>query len=279
MRRLIVAVLFLPVLAFGTDVKPVSGSYASLDYYLGVYSSSDGRDAVSHHDFLDFVAKLDSKRTSFRDDRAFINHVFVKVHQKFLKNFTPYASFGELLETGNYNCLTGTATYGLLLEHFGIDYKIIETNYHIFLLAGTGKETVLLEATDPINGFTDSPVEIEKRIALYKQNTIQATASNANYYHYSFDLYNEVKLDQLLGLMHYNLAIVNYNNQQFSHAISHLDKALELYDSPRIEEFSRVIMLSVVESSLDAPVKEFYVKRIQSIRKKRVMLMASAKAN
>jgi len=279
MRLLIVLVLLLPILANAQGTTPVSGSASSIDYYLNLYSSSSGRQAVSHDEFHDFIGKMEGKRLSFRDDNAFVNHVFVKAHQKFLKSFTQYASFNELFEKGNYNCLTGTAIYALLLEHFEIDYKIIETNYHIFILATTNDGNVLLEATDPINGFVDQPGDIEKRIQGYRQNEIQEASSRKNYYQYSFDLYNEVKLDELLGLMHYNIAIVNYNNQQFQSAISHLDQALELYDSPRIEEFSRVIMLSVVESSLEPSVKEFYVKKIQLIRKKRVMMVASARAN
>ena len=58
-------------------------------------------------------------------------------------------------------------------------------------------------------------------------------------------------------------------------AIDHLDLAIELYDSPRIEELSRVIQLTVVESSLDNAAKEVCIRKIQSIRKKRLQLTAS----
>ena len=77
------------------------------------------------------------------------------------------------------------------------------------------------------------------------------------------------------GLLHYNLSIEAYNQQNFQEAIHHLDKALDLYSSPRITEFSAILLLSVLESKLDESVKESYLKRIQAIRKKQLPVMAS----
>jgi hypothetical protein len=283
--RFLIAVLLLPILVRSQDVAIMSASVSSnptstsINHYLNLFASAEGMTEGKHDEFLEFLRKLESKRSSFRHDQAFLHYVFTKTHQKFLKTFTPYATFSELFQGGNYNCLSGTALYALLLDHFKIDYTIVETNYHIFLLANTSTGKVLLEATDPVNGFNEKPAEIESRISEYKQNVVQETEAHKKYHHYSFNLYNEVRLDQLLGLMHYNLSILNYNKKQFQSAISHLDKALELYNSPRIEEFSRVILLSVVESPLDDSTKEIYVRKIQSLRKKRVTMVATAKAN
>lgn len=277
--KIIGFVMLLMLPGFSRAGDPATTPTTSLNYYLNLFSSSDGGSSVSDKAFLDFVDKLESKQGSSRDDQSFLHHVFVKTHQKFLKDFAQYASFRELFSDGKYNCLTGTALYALILDHFNIDYKIIETNYHIFIIANTAKGDVLLEATDPVQGFVNNSDEINRRIEGYKQNKIQEINPDKNYYQFSFELYNEVHLDQLLGLMHYNLAIVDYNGSELQSAITHLDKAFELYDSPRIEEFSRVLTLSVVESSLTPSLKEFYVKKLQSIRKKHNLSSASAKAN
>lgn len=279
MRVIGAVLLFLMLPGFSRAEGTLSAPTTSLDYYINLFSSSDGRSGVADKTFTDFVQRLKSKRASFRDDKAFVHHIFQKTHQKFLRNFTQYATFRELFYGGNYNCLTGTAIYALMLDHFQVEYRIIETNYHIFVLVDTEKGKVLLEATDPVKGFIDDSQEIEKRIQDYKRNDIQEAGIDKKYYRYTFELYSEVKLEQLLGLLHYNIAIAKYNDQEFQAAIAHLDQALELYDSPRIEEFSRIITLSVVESSLSTSVKEFYIKKLQSIRKKHVMMAASAKAN
>ena len=128
---------------------------------------------------------------------------------------------------------------------------------------------------NPLYGFVTNPAEIEKRIAQYKQNTIQAEGDKKKYYEYRVNLYQQVSLDQMSALLHYNLSIEAYNQQNFQKAIDHLDKGLALYNSPRITEFSGVLLLSVIESKLDEPVKERYVKRIQTIRKKQLPVMAS----
>jgi hypothetical protein len=279
MRLIVVVVLFLPILAIAQDFRTTSQAKLTTQEYLDLYSASDFSHNRSHDEFFGFIDKAESKRSMFRDDQAFIQHLFVKAHQKFLRDYEQYATFGQLFVKGKYNCLTGTAVYALLLDHFNIDYSITETNYHIFLTAKTSSGNVLIEATDPTQGFVTDPALIEKRIQAYRQNENAVAERGKKNYYYSFSLYNEVTLLQLAGLLHYNIAIGNYNDHEFGHAINHLDSALALYDSPRIEEFSRVLLLTVAESGLDKTMKELYMKKVQTIRKKRLMMMASAQAN
>jgi len=271
-----VVLLFMPILALAQGADGVPASTSPIAYYVHLYSASNGS-TVTSDKFMEFVGRMESKRSSFRDDHEFVSYLFHKTHQKVLRFYKSQASFDELLSRGTYNCLTGTAVYAMLLSHFGLPYKIVETNYHIFILTETNRGEVLLEATDPFHGFLDKPTAIEKRIDGYRKNEIAETDASKKYYRFRFSLYNEVTLDQLLGLLHYNLAIESYNTGEIQLAISHLDQALELYNSPRIEEFTRVMQYSVVGSALEAPVKAFYVKKIQSLRKKRHLVMASAK--
>jgi hypothetical protein len=77
------------------------------------------------------------------------------------------------------------------------------------------------------------------------------------------------------GLLHCNLSIEAYNQQNFQEAINHLDKAVALYSSPRITEFSAILLLAVIESKINDSVKDGYLKRIQAIRKKQLPLMAN----
>ncbi len=273
--RLLIVVLMVPILAAAQGSGTTSVPQSSIESYLDLYHHTDQTEAVSNDDFIRFANRMASKRASFRDDRAFLEHVFIKTHQKFLKDYEQYASFSELFDGGKYNCLTGTTAYALLLDHFDIEYSVIETNYHIFLTASTNNGQVLIEATDPSNGFITDQRKIQKRIKTYRENEIQTSAKKL--YQYSFDLYNEVDLNELAGLLYYNHAVENFNRHKYQSAIDQLDLAFALYDSPRIEELSRVIQLAVVESSLDNGSKEVCVRKLQAIRKKRLQMMASAK--
>lgn len=270
-----IILFLLPALAFGRPAKgPVTPLDGRIAYYAKLYSQTSAN-RQSTDELALFIEKLDRKQSNFKSTSAFLEHVFTKTHQKFLKNFSEYASFPETLSKGTYNCLTGTAIYALILEHFDIRYKIIETNYHIFLLALTEQGPVLFETTDPVTGFVTNNEEIEKRIATYKQNSIQATSSAKTYYRYTTDIYNSVSLDQVLGLLHYNLSIVAFNSNDLTLAIDHLGKAMELYQSPRIEEFSRIILLAVMEGNLTPSEKERCLETIRALRSKHVVVTAS----
>jgi hypothetical protein len=87
-------------------------------------------------------------------------------------------------------------------------------------------------------------------------------------------LYQPVQLSELRGLLHYNISTDAYNHQDFASAISHLDEALELYNSPRIAEFSNVLLRAILQSNLEESIKEVYVSQVKTIRKK-IPVMAS----
>ena len=272
MKFLALIILFQPILLFGQQGQ-TSSSEDKLSRYIVTYSNVDGS-VASFNEISNFIKKLERKEMQ-KKSTGFIRHLFLKTHQEFLKHYAEYASFSETLDKGRYNCLTGTALYALLLDHFDIEYKVIETNYHIFLLASTGEGQILFEATDPLNGFIEKPKDIDSRINLYKQNRVQETSIDKKYYRYNFNLYSQVSLDQIEGLLHYNFSIMAFNEQNLHASIQRLDRALDLYNSPRMLEFSSILLLSVMESKLDSVDKENCMKNIQAIRKKQVQVMAS----
>lgn len=272
---LLLTILSFPGFCQGSE-GVVEEPTTTLHRYLADYSATDNQAVVSSSEFLSFVEKLSLKRPDFKHEKLFLNYLFSKTHHRFLKNFQEYSSFSDLLKNGTYNCLTATALYALLLNHFDIDFNIVETNYHIFLMVQSKQGRILFEATDPTNGFVSNQKEIEERISLYRQNTFQEKRADRNYHHFSFDLYNEVSLQQILGLLYYNHAINAYNQQQLLPTINYLDKAYALYQSPRMEELSRIVLLSVMESNLDVTAKERCVRKIQIMRKRKIEVVASA---
>jgi hypothetical protein len=276
--RLRALILLLPILVFAQDVSGLSSPPADIEYYVGLFAQSDASNTLLKADLIKFTLQVNRKRNG-KTEKQFLQYIFGKTHQRYLKTYEPYARFGGLTKNGTYNCLTGTALYALLLDHFGFDYKIIETNYHIFLLVNSSSGNVLFEATDPINGFVAEESEIEKRLAFYKENKLKQDVGDKTFYQYQFKLYNEVTLEQMLGLLHYNLAIEAYNVQQFTTAITHLDKAIDIYNSPRIQEFSKIVLLSVVQSKLEASVKKECIKKIQSLRRQMMPGIASSSAS
>jgi hypothetical protein len=272
-RGILIGLIFLlPALAIanrGADKK------FSVEENLKAFLSVDHYRTQSVKSFESFLRKLDKKNTSVNRERAFIRHIFEKTHHRFLKNYEAYASLDETFDKGSYNCLTGTILFSLILHHYNIEHQVIETNYHIFILAETAEGQILLEATDPLNGFVTSPKEIEARIAVYKQNQIQDQQRDKSYYKFRFELYNTVSLDELRGLTYYNNAVDSFNQKNLETAVQNLVKANELYSSYRIEEFSQILLLSLQQSDLDLKTKENCMNTILSLRLKSLPVLAS----
>lgn len=248
-----------------------------LSHYLYIYQAQDEQLYLVEN-VLSFAHELASKRDRYASEQDFLQLVFQKTHRRFLKHFEADATFAETLAKGRYNCLTGTALYALLLRHFEVNFSIIETNYHIFLLANTTSGQVLLETTDPVNGFVADEMMIERKLGHYRENTMPEASAGTGYrYQYNFKLYKPVSLDEMIGLMHYNLAIAAHNRQASAEAVRQLEAAASWYRSARLEEFSRVVLLSLAESTqLQPDDKAAYIRRVQAIRKQHALAMASA---
>ncbi|HEU5289384.1 MAG TPA: hypothetical protein VFU05_02000 [Cyclobacteriaceae bacterium] len=269
MKKLtIILALLISIPSFGFEGGPIVPTSS----YLNSFLSIDDQQLSTGASFDSFLKKLEKKQQTIRREKDFVRFIFTKTHQEYLKSYKPYASFNELFNKGDYNCLTGTILYALVLNHFGIQYEVIETNYHIFLTVETKQGKILLEATDPLEGFVDTDRGIEKRIATYKQNTLIATNSKLNHYQFSFDLYKTVSLEELQGLLYYNKAVDSFNHQQLEKSIRFLEKAHELYSSSRIHEFSMILLLAVQQSEWSAEMKEKYLHVIYSISEKNSLI-------
>jgi hypothetical protein len=224
----------------------------------------------------EFVQKLDRRQANFRTEQQFLQYLFTRIHQTHLKRFQDYARITDLFSNGAYNCLTATILISTVLDYFEIDHEVIETNYHIFILARTKEGEVLIESTDAREGFVTSPEMISRRIALYRENSIQSTNSELSYYRFGFDLYNTVSQPELVGLLYYNQAIEAFNNQAIVESVSCLMQAGERYVSPRIEEFSELLLVAVHESKLRGEEKTRLKRTLQAIRYKALPAVASS---
>ena len=261
MRFLAAFVLFASLGSASATTPPGQG----FESYVATFSSVDGLSTDSEK-LQQLVRKLSDKQIRSGKKAAFVDYLFTKTRQQFLRNFTDYATFTETINTGTYNCLTGTALYALLLSHFEIPYHVIETNYHIFLIAETENGRVLLEATDAENGFVQGESNIDDRIKEYRQSPPLKHDRSKTYYQYEADLYKEVSLDELTGLLYYNRAIVAYNQHDLPGSIENLSRSVERYQSARTSEFASILQITVAGSDLDNDVKRQYLREIQRLR-------------
>ncbi|MBX2961119.1 MAG: hypothetical protein KF687_01330 [Cyclobacteriaceae bacterium] len=219
-----------------------------------------------------FVLKLSKKHASKANEVSFIRYLFNQTHNQYLKRFSSNATFASVFADGSYNCLTGTILFSVLLDHFKIEHRIIETNYHIFILIQN--DDLLIEITDPNNGFITGKEDVANRIEKYRLQGVDPVNPRLAYYEYSFELYNEVSDAELIGLLYYNLAVDSFNQSNLKEAVRYLSRAIERYASPRIEEFAEILLLAVHESRLQTQEKILCKKELQTIRYKAMLVMA-----
>lgn len=271
--RLIILALITSFLQAEATVIPKpdfsATSADALQSYLATTNAT-----VDENSWTTFIEKLAQKKAKSKSEIQFLRHVFTRTHQQYLKYFKTNTTFASLFENGSYNCLTGTILYSTILHQFGIDHQVIETNYHIFILAQTNEGEVLIETTDPHEGFVTSSDKIAARINQYRNQGVQSTDPTRSYFRYSFELYNEVSQNELIGLLYYNLAVDSFNQQSLQEAVHYLGRAIERYASPRIEEFSEILLLAVHESKLKEKDKILCKKELQTIRYKAMVVMA-----
>ncbi|HLZ16910.1 MAG TPA: hypothetical protein VKQ08_07710 [Cyclobacteriaceae bacterium] len=177
-----------------------------------------------------------------------VKQLFHRSHRKFLKNYKAYATPSDIFERGSYDCLSGTYLLSLGLDNLGIKHRIIETNYHIFLIAETDRGDVLLESTDRFGGIIANPEKIEERICNYRSNT----TGNANQLYLSHvKIYHEILLPQLLGLFYFNQAVAAFHRNDLAASKWYLESAWKIYDNLRVYEFTPILIHSILQSQLD----------------------------
>lgn len=197
-----------------------------------------------------FIYELKEKKAHYKSEVRYFKKVVNKSHKKFLRNYKAYSQFNEVLEAGNYDCLSGTAFFSVVLGELGFTYKIIETNYHIFLLIDTPTKQILLETTDRIAGIKTNAKDVEKSLLEYRQNQLVANSGKANYYRYQANLFREVNPLQLSGLLFFNQAVVAYNQHDWILCADRLERARSIYNNERVEELSELLIGAVALSSL-----------------------------
>lgn len=210
--------------------------------------------------FNEYVDYLREKRVKGNSGDDFFSMVYYKTHKKFLKKYLPYSSFGELLKTGSYDCLSATIFYALILNKLEIPFDVVETEYHIYLLIYENNRQYMFETTDPVYGFVNDPEVIKQRIEeINTQNDALATSY--------LTLQEEARFitdfHQLAGLQYYNAAVDALRNQNIIASIDQLEKARLLDNSDRFKEFGKYLARVLVdEKSISDEDKQRYLMKL-----------------
>jgi len=254
---------------------PVIGWSQSADrFQLLLQSAPSQQPALATSKMNQFISALELKRSKLKSDESFLRYAFRE--NTFLKDYKAYSQFPEIFNSGQYDCLSATSFFSLVLDAFDFEYKIIETNYHIFLVVEADHKQLLLESTDKTNGFVSNDRLIRERINGYRENRMPAEANSDKYYYrYDLDLYEQVMPYQLTGLLYFNQAVEAFNNNELSDCATKLKKAIRIYNSPRIAEFAVILVSKVAISEMEDEEKKSIIRPFASLIKARSSVIAA----
>ncbi len=236
----------------GNDIDPFM-------LQLSVNYQNDNSPVEWKAQFSEYVAEMTKKRDKGMDEDMFITQLYYKTHKKFLKNYRNYSSFSHMLETGNYDCLSATIMYALLLNEFDIKFEVVETDYHIYLIAEYENGRIMLETTDPVNGLITKEDDIIERID--EINTRNQSLSEG-YLTLQTDR-NFMSLVRLTGLQYFNASVAALNEGEIISAIDQLEKARIYDDAERFREYGKhLARVLVYDQSLSEETRQQYLLKL-----------------
>jgi hypothetical protein len=203
------------------------------------------------NEITSFTGSLNKKKTS---EIKLVKSLFHKAHRDFLKKYHAYATINDVFENGNYDCLSGTYFLSQAFTVLGIKHRIIETNYHVFLVAETNRGDVLIESTDRYQGLVSDPKQMAERIESYKANRTDKISGQL--YLSQIKIYHEILPVQLSGLLYFNLAVDAYHSNDLVASCRYLQSAWEIYDNPRIDVFAPILSRAIAKSLLSEQQKD-----------------------
>ncbi|WP_281616431.1 hypothetical protein [Flammeovirga sp. SubArs3] len=163
-------------------------------------------------------------------NKSIVKKLFNKTRQQFFKNYSECSTFSNMLETGTYDCLTGTLLFAHIFEELGYEYKIKQLNSHVYiLLQDPILGETLIESTD-VYGYINNERDINEKIKSYESRL----QNSLLYEKYGMNLNEDLSIIDIAGLQYYNQAVHAYRNSNMPEAQLSLYKASIVTDSPRV---------------------------------------------
>ncbi len=245
---------------------------------LALYIDSSNQNNENINNKVDkLIAKLEKAKTRRKSDYSFLRALFYKTHNSILKDYDRLASMGETLEKGSFGCVTGTAIYALLLEHFGYEYKVIELPNHVFIHLELDNASYIFESTLAFDGFRRSNEALDKILKQRWINNRRITSlETVGGWYDEFKVlpgnYTKISITELAGLQYFNESVIKYLEKDYPYALELAMKGYELYESERHEKLMQLIIHKILKNKeLKVQTKEGFVNRyVQFVKTKKL---------
>lgn len=214
---------------------------------------SEQKTTAAKKQFDVFIEELKASKITKQPEEKLIRALHKKVHERFLTRYRALVEFNEIFVTGEYNCVSSTALFALVLEELEIPYYVQEQPGHVLIMAYPNTSNITVEMTTVKNAFVIPPrKDINRAIAnllelqLVTPKQVKAMGDVAVYDMF-FNVRSKITIDQLIGIQFFNHAITSVNNDQAESSLSEICKAERFYDVYRTKILKSELLLDVVE--------------------------------
>lgn len=217
--------------------------------------AEDADDQVFSEKFDQIISKLERIRSRKGSDAMFLRSIFYRVHKNSLVDYRKMATMDETLKTGKFGCLTGTALYALILDHFGYKYDIIELTNHVYVQVVVGGRLMVMESTLPEEGLINLSREITANMehdGLDPRNieTLTTVGGGSVEEWNLVNGYNKITLRELSGLQYFNESVRLYTEKDYITAMEMINEAYARYPSNRNEKLMQLVINKILKYDL-----------------------------
>ncbi|MGV3538545.1 MAG: hypothetical protein ACO1OQ_01965, partial [Rufibacter sp.] len=161
--------------------------------------------------------------------------IFDMAHKRFLKKYENIASFDQIMKTGTYNCVSASALYALVLEHYSIPYEIKQLPTHVYIVADPKGSHIMMETTDPSAGYFAPDPKFKRSFVEYLQKGKLVSDEDVRtkgidvIFNEQFKADKSITFQQLVSLQYFNKGIKQLEDQALDKATKTFKKAYRLY--------------------------------------------------
>ncbi|OEK02954.1 hypothetical protein BFP97_16115 [Roseivirga sp. 4D4] len=200
------------------------------------------------------IHKLERIRSRKKSDLSFLRSIFYRVHKNSLVDYSKMATMDETLMKGEFGCLTGTALYALILDHFGFEYNIIELTNHVYAQVEVEGRLIIMESTLPEDGLMRLEQEISTSMeqeGLDPRNIRALTTVGEGSDEWDLvDGYNSITIKELSGLQYFNEAVRLFKQEEYTKAMEMINVAYDRYPSKRNEKLMQLVINKILKYDL-----------------------------
>ncbi len=182
-----------------------------------------------------------------------IKKIYRNIHAELLKKYDEKVLFSSIFSNGEYQCVTSTMLYSLILHDLNIPFEIKLTPDHAYLVAYPKSENIIMETTNPLRGtviyndqFKTSYVESMHKMKIISDTEYKTESVNKLFNKY-FGNPEIVTLKEIAGAQYHNKALFLLQNMQFKKAFEYMEKAYFLHPS----KTNTYLLLVTLAATLD----------------------------